>query len=210
MEEVKIIRRNRRGTKRKDLFAWENEPLEDMDSTFAVQQHLQTLISTSLDNVEEILTLPENQDSSVWQYEQLRQFTLELNHLTVWLLPACNQETCPMMIATEEWSYLCASHQPPKECSAIDYIIHTMDSTTLLLNSLKSFPSRFSIPPESVKHFQPCARRLYRIFAHAYFHHPDVFNEFEKERKLLERFVKFCRMFELVQEQLFIIPLSFQ
>jgi hypothetical protein len=39
--------------------------------------------------------------------------------------------------------------------------------------------SRISIPPGSVKHFQSIARRLYRIFAHAWFHHRAVFDSFE-------------------------------
>lgn len=38
------------------------------------------------------------------------------------------------MKATDEWLYLCAAHKAPKECCAIDYIIHTLDGTAALLN----------------------------------------------------------------------------
>lgn len=38
---------------------------------------------------------------------------------------------------------------------------------------------RISIPEPSLKHFQSVARRLYRIFAHAYFHHREVYEYFE-------------------------------
>lgn len=40
-------------------------------------------------------------------------------------------------------------------------------------------PDRISMPEGSVKHFQNIARRLYRIFAHAYYHHRELFEEFE-------------------------------
>lgn len=82
------------------------------------------------------------------------------------------------------------------QCPAIDYIIHTLDGATILLNNSKYFPSRLvfyfhflffswhfnfriSVPEPSLKHFQSIARRLYRIFAHAYFHHREVYEYFE-------------------------------
>jgi hypothetical protein len=81
------------------------------------------------------------------------------------------------MKATDEWLYLCAAHKTPKECCAIDYIIHTLDGTAALLNSDKYFPSRVSISESSLKYFQSIARRLYRVFSHAYFHHRDLFDQ---------------------------------
>ena len=41
---------------------------------------------------------------------------------------------------------------------------------------------RICVPEGSVKNFQSIARRLYRIFAHAYFHHRDIFDAFEVMR----------------------------
>lgn len=63
------------------------------------------------------------------------------------------------------------------ECCAIDYIIHTLDGTAALLNSDKYFPSRVSISEPSLKYFQSIARRLYRVFSHAYFHHRELFDQ---------------------------------
>lgn len=37
-----------------------------------------------------------------------------------------------------------------------------------MLNSVRYFPSRLNIPDSSLKHFTAIARRLYRIFAHAF------------------------------------------
>ena len=39
--------------------------------------------------------------------------------------------------------------------------------------------NRVTVPESSIKHFQSIARRLYRIFAHAYYHHRELFSEFE-------------------------------
>jgi hypothetical protein len=41
--------------------------------------------------VEAILRVPEGTDEAVWQYEHLRQFTLEFNHLVVLFDPVCNE-----------------------------------------------------------------------------------------------------------------------
>ena len=78
-----------------------------------------------------------------------------------------------------DWMYLCASHGEEKECCAIDYIIHTLDGTTALLNSARHFPSRTYIPTTSLRHFGSISRRLNRIFMHAKDHHKDVFDECE-------------------------------
>ncbi|GIQ91541.1 MOB kinase activator family protein, partial [Kipferlia bialata] len=45
-----------------------------------------------------------------------------------------------------EWMFLCACHPSPRECSAIDYIVHTLDATGSHLNSTASFPNRNTIP----------------------------------------------------------------
>lgn len=91
------------------------------------------------------------------------------------------------------------------QCCAIDYMVHTLDGTSYTLGSEKSFPSRYfaqillvhrsstnnegvlwaiamsrtEVPSESFSFFQSMMRRLYRIFSHAYFHHKEVFLEFE-------------------------------
>lgn len=49
-------------------------------------------------------------------------------------------------------------------------------------------PYRIAIPSSSVKHFASLARRLSRIFAHAYFHHREIFEHAEAENALYERY----------------------
>ena len=50
----------------------------------------------------------------------------------------CNRQTCPEMKAGE-WLYLCVAHGNDgamEQCCAIDYILHTIDSATALLQGL--------------------------------------------------------------------------
>ena len=107
------------------------------------------------------------------------QFCLELTDLTVAIMPECTHAACPQMKATDEWVFLCANHASPNECDAMSYTIHTLDGACSLLNSEKHFPSRVSIQKASIKHLPSTARRIYRIFAHAYFHHRALFDAFE-------------------------------
>lgn len=93
-----------------------------------------------------------------------------------------------------------------KQCCAIDYILHTLDSATSLLNSPRNFPSRLSIPAPSHRHFSSLARRLGRIFAHAYFHHRAAFAQAEAESALYARFLALTSRFELVPAEFLVIP----
>ncbi|CAG8484199.1 12580_t:CDS:2 [Ambispora gerdemannii] len=181
-KNTKTLRRNRPGTKFENAYQYPHISLEELDSAFALQEYLQSLIRTDKENIDALVQLPSGQDRESWQYEHLRQLCLELTFLVVQLSTECTRETCPEMKA-DEWMYLCAMHQAPIGCCAIDYIVHTLDAATTLLNSHRYFPSRISIPPSSLKHYQQIARRLYRIFAHTYFHHREIFESFEASVK---------------------------
>ncbi|ENN81593.1 MOB kinase activator-like 4 [Dendroctonus ponderosae] len=206
-EETRILRRNRPGTKAKDFCRWPDETLKEMDSTLEVQQYIQQLIRKDPSNIELILRMPENQEEGVWKYEHLRQFCMELNGLAVRLQAECYPDTCTQMTATEQWIFLCAAHKTPKECPAIDYTRHTLDGAACLLNSNKYFPSRVSLKACSVYKLGSVCRRVYRIFSHAYFHHRQVFDDFENETHLCKRFTQFVIMYNLMSKDNLIVPI---
>jgi hypothetical protein len=145
---------------------------------------------------------PQPVDEDVWIYEQLRRLVLDFS--TPWLTMLqldCdrkkNPKTCEAMNA-DDWMYLCASHGEEKQCCAIDYIIHTLDGTTALLNSQRHFPSRTFIPTTSLRHFGSVSRRLSRIFVHAFEHHRDVFEACEAETSLYARFLALVQTYDLI------------
>ncbi|RKP14634.1 Mob1/phocein [Piptocephalis cylindrospora] len=199
------LRRNRVGTQGQDLYSWPEQSFSELDSPFALQEYLQELVRTDPSGVERHIQLPEDQDPEVWQYEHLRAVCQELHCLVVQLVPECTVHTCPEMKAGD-WIYLCAAHSHPQPCCAIDYTLHTLDGATSLLNSNKYFPSRLSIQPSSLKHFQSISRRLYRLFAHAWYAHREVFDSFESETYLYDRFMKLSKKYGLISESVSLAP----
>lgn len=158
---------------------------------------------------------PEGVDRSLWLYELCRFLTMKVNNLIIAFFaenPPCSSQTCPEMRASE-WQYLCAVHDPPKSCCAIDYCCHTLDWATNTLTSPKYFPSRLTLgsdaaggPQASMRHLTNIFRRLYRIFAHAWFQHRDVFWEVEGHDGLYVFFKTVCDLFSLIPEDNYTIP----
>merc|ERR1711879_421277 len=144
-------------------------------------------------DIEGSIKKPESLKPTVWIMEHMRQFVIDINLLCGALSQHCTKKTCPEMMATEKFTYVCAAHKPNKDCRAIDYISHAIDAFTATLHNDKYFPSRIEVPKESIMPLKSHARRLYRIFAHAYFHHEKVFREVEKERAVCKRFTEFIQ-----------------
>lgn len=140
---------------------------------------------------------------------------MKLNNLIVAFFtenPPCSSQTCPEMQASE-WQYLCAVHDPPKTCCAIDYCCHTLDWATNILTSPKHFPSRLTLgseasggPQASMRSLVNIFRRLYRIFAHAWFKHRQVFWQVEGNEGLYIFFKTVCDVYHLMPEDSYTVP----
>ena len=174
----------------------------------SVQQYIQQLIRADPSNIEVILEPPAGQDEITWKYEHLRQFCNELNIIAVKLQEECDPKVCVQMTATEQWIFLCAAHKEPKECSALDYTLHTLHGAASLLNSNKYFPSRVEVKESSVRWLSSVSRRIYRIFSHAYFHHRTVFDEFEEKTSLCKRFTRYVTKYELMSKDNLLVPID--
>ncbi|KAI9008110.1 Mob1/phocein [Gaertneriomyces semiglobifer] len=192
----KSLRRNRPGVREEDWSQWPLVPLDQLESTFLIQEYLQEQIRNDPSNLTALVDLPPGQDKNLWRYEHLRQICQELNTFLVALEPECTPESCPEMKASE-WIYLCASHANPQQCCAMDYGVHTLDNAWALLNNHKSFPSRVTIPASSIKHFSNVTRRIYRIFAHAWYNHRETFTEYECDCHLYARFLYLIKYFDV-------------
>ena len=127
--------------------------------------------------------------------------------------PKCTASTCPEMRASE-WQYLCAVHEPPKPCCAIDYCNHTLDWASDTLTASKNFPSRLTLgsaasggSQQGVRHLTNIMRRVYRIFAHAWFQHREgVFWPIEGQGGLYTLFKTVCDVYSLIPEENYTIP----
>ncbi|KAJ5112619.1 hypothetical protein N7532_000664 [Penicillium argentinense] len=199
-----------------------------LDSPFQLQEHLKalyhhftkpegsdTVVPINRQTAIQLAQPPDGVDRSLWLYELCRFLTMKVNNLIIAFFaedPPCSSQTCPEMRASE-WQYLCAVHDPPKSCCAIDYCCHTLDWAMNTLTSPKYFPSRLTLgsetaggPQASMRNLTNIFRRLYRIFAHAWFQHRNVFWEVEGNDGLYIFFKTVCDMFSLIPEDNYTIP----
>lgn len=199
-----------------------------IDSAFQLTEHLKALHASHTRPASEPDTIvpvdrtiarslaepPPGVDRGIWLYELCRFLTQKANAIAVGLFtddPPCSATTCPEMRASE-WQYLCAAHDPPKSCCAIDYCCHTLDWAATQLTSSKLFPSRLALGTENVSSTQQLRkmteifRRVYRIFAHAWFQHREVFWRVESKTGLYVLFKTVCDEYRLIPEDNYTIP----
>ncbi|RYO92923.1 hypothetical protein DL766_003893 [Monosporascus sp. MC13-8B] len=216
-------RRIRPGTKAEDMAAGPPlVPLSELDSAFQLQEHLAALhyYHTSSNTTPITRTAathlaapPPGIDRTLWLYELCRFLISQCNTLIVGFLfdsPPCSAATCPEMRASE-WQFLCAVHDQPKSCCAIDYCCHTLDWAANVVTNPKLFPSRFVVSEGHdksavLKNLVNVFRRLHRIFAHAWFQHRGVFWRTEGQTGLYVFFKTVCDMYDLLPAENYKLP----
>ncbi|KAI9171163.1 MOB kinase activator-like [Paramyrothecium foliicola] len=217
-------RRVHPGTKAADMAAGPPlVPLNELDSAFQLQEHLAALHHHHTAYGTEPLTratalqlaeAPPGVDRTIWLYELCRFLISQCNSLIVGFLfdsPPCSANTCPEMRASE-WQFLCAVHEQPKSCCAIDYCCHTLDWAANIVTDQKIFPSRFVVLNDAnsknvgVKNLVNVFRRLHRIFAHAWFQHRSVFWSVEGLTGLYVFFKTVCDLYDLLPAENYKLP----
>lgn len=157
---------------------------------------------------------PAGIDRTLWLYELCRFLISQCNTLIVGFLfdsPPCSASTCPEMRASE-WQFLCAVHEQPKSCCAIDYCCHTLDWAANVVSDQNIFPSRFVILNDTqsknvgLKNLVNVFRRLHRIFAHAWFQHRSVFWAVEGQSGLYVFFKTVCDLYDLLPAENYKLP----
>ncbi|KAG7130577.1 MOB kinase activator-like 4 [Verticillium longisporum] len=210
--EANAKRRIHPGTKAQDMATGPPlVPLNELDSAFQLQEHLAALHhfhtnggahGITRQTAIQLATPPPSIDRTLWLYELCRFLISQCNTLIVGFLfdaPPCSASTCPEMRASE-WQFLCAVHEQPKSCCAIDYCCHTLDWAANVVTDPKIFPSRFVVSSDAhnksvaVKNLVNVFRRLHRIFAHAWFQHRAVFWNIEGQTGLYVFFKTVCDM----------------
>ncbi|KAL2159019.1 hypothetical protein VTH06DRAFT_3050 [Thermothelomyces fergusii] len=220
--DVNAKRRIHPGTKAADMAAGPPlVPLHELDSAFQLQEHLAALhyhhtasrtTPVGRDTAELLATPPPGVDKTLWLYELCRFLIGQCNSLIVGFLfdtPPCSAATCPEMRAGE-WQFLCAVHDAPKSCCAIDYCCHTLDWATNVVTNPNIFPSRFVVDVHdsstAVKNLINIFRRLHRVFAHAWFQHRGVFWSVESQSGLYVFFKTVCDMYDLLPPENYKLP----
>lgn len=164
-----------------------------------IRDYLDSIVKACPDQLDlffELRTLGTAINVKILRYENMRLILQEMSHLLFYLADSCDSKTCPTMLATAEWKFLCTVHSSdPQDCCAISYCSHLLDSgePSFVKNCSADFlsPGNKQMVQEAQKTYSFLERRSYRILAHAYFHHKDVFVDFEKKRFLYRRFLKY-------------------
>lgn len=204
-----------------------------IDSAFQLTEHLKalhyshthpananTIVPVGVELARQLSQPPPNTAKEIWLYELARFLIQKTNAIIVNLFadaPPCSPTTCPEMRASE-WQYLCAVHDPPKSCAAIDYCCHTLDWAATSLTSSKMFPSRLGLGSgnaaggsdkvlqQQMKEITNIFRRVYRIYAHAWFQHRDMFWRVEESTGLYIFFKTVCDEYGMIQPENYTIP----
>jgi hypothetical protein len=205
---VKASRTQKRlykGSKRSEIFKYGIVPLREKETVFALQEYVREVIRSDPINVEACISIPKDiQDSNIaFQLEVMKYFLIEVGYFVVYVSRDCDASRCKKMQATMKFMYRCSAHRKPQDCSAIQYCIHTLDLFTEKLNA-KEYVISFKIPAKRAKKdMSDLCRRVYRIFAHAFYHHQSLFKEYEAKHLLCTRFIAFFRKYQLVPRELF-------
>lgn len=157
--------------------------------------------------------LPQDEDINEWLAIHVVDFYNQINMLYGTITEFCSPQTCPRMIATEEYEYLwqetnasASGSLPPKKpmsLPACEYIENLMNWIQNFFDNDNIFPSKIGAPfpqqfPTLVK---TIFKRLFRIYAHIYCHHFHEISELGLQSHLntsLKHYVLFANEFQLL------------
>eukprot|EP00484_Ammonia_sp_Unknown_P031003 CAMPEP_0197028788 /NCGR_PEP_ID=MMETSP1384-20130603/8396_1 /TAXON_ID=29189 /ORGANISM="Ammonia sp." /LENGTH=324 /DNA_ID=CAMNT_0042457845 /DNA_START=423 /DNA_END=1397 /DNA_ORIENTATION=- len=214
-QENSEVKRIYAGMKRSEILQYKPTAISEKDGLYGISEYIVEVIKDDYTNIERIIEIPKdlsqqsggNDARLQFQVEMMKYFLIEVGFFVVFLSVQCNNTNCNKMQATSKFRYRCSAHRKPKDCNAIQYCVHTLDLFTERLNH-KDYnicsPTFSKIPEKKAKKdIGDLCRRVYRIFAHAFFHHQQLFDKYESKHLLCTRFISFFKKYQLVPAALF-------
>ncbi|OWB59081.1 hypothetical protein B5S28_g5209 [[Candida] boidinii] len=155
--------------------------------------------------------LPKGEDSNEWLAVHVVDFYNQINMLYGTITEFCSPNSCPRMIATQEYEYLWQDptnrlQKQPVSMSAPGYVEALMIWIQSFLDDDSIFPTKMGVPfpPQFPTLVKTIMKRLFRVYAHIYCHHFDEITELNLQTHLntsLKHFVLFCREFNLLSQK---------
>ncbi|CUM65616.1 uncharacterized protein PRCAT00003264001 [Priceomyces carsonii] len=160
--------------------------------------------------------LPQDEDLNEWLAIHVVDFYNQINMLYGSITEFCSPQTCPRMIATEEYEYLWQETNPtsngstlpkrPVSLPACEYVENLMNWIQNFFDNDNIFPSKIGAPfPQQFPSLvRTIFKRLFRIYAHIYCHHFHEITELGLQSHLntsLKHFVLFSNEFALVSQK---------
>lgn len=160
--------------------------------------------------------LPKDEDLNEWLAVHVVDFYNQVNMLYGTITEFCSPQTCPRMIATEEYEYLwqetnasstgSMALKKPVSLPACEYVENLMNWIQNFFDNDNIFPSKIGAPfpqqfPSLVK---TIFKRVLRIYAHIYCHHFHEISELGLQSHLntsLKHYVLFSNEFDLINKR---------
>jgi MOB kinase activator 1 len=151
--------------------------------------------------------LPEHEDLNEWLAKNVTDIYHHLSLLYKTITEFCTAENCPLMTAGPGFKYLWAEGDgaKPVEVSAPEYIHLLLQWVDRQLEDDAIFPARIGAPfPDDFQIIvRNIMRRLFRIYAHCYYHHLETFRMLGTQAHLntsFRHFVFFTNQFDLIEK----------
>jgi MOB kinase activator 1 len=150
--------------------------------------------------------LPDGEDRSEWLAIHVVDFYDQLSMLYATITEFCTPENCPVMSAGQGYKYLWSDgkkYPTPTEVSAPVYISLLFDWVSEQIDDEKIFPSTIGVPfpPDFENVVKNIMKRLFRIYAHCYYHHLENFKTLQTATHLntsFKHFIFFTQEFNLI------------
>lgn len=168
---------------------------------------LRTVETLRLGDLRLAVRLPEGEDLNEWIAKNLIDFYHQVSMIYATITEFCTNENCPVMSAGSGFKYLWydESTAKPVELSAPQYIIKLFRWIDNQIENEAIFPSAMTTPfPENFMGIVTnIMRRLFRVYAHVYYHHLQHFSALGTDKHLntsFKHFILFVSEFNLISK----------
>lgn len=179
-------------------------------TTVTSHQDLKQIVEMTLGSegvLNQAVKLPKGEDENEWMAVHCVDFYNQINMLYGTITEFCSPQTCPRMIATNEYEYLWSFQkgQTPVAVSAPKYVECLMKWCQDQFDDETIFPAKITghFPPKFIpRYVVQMLRRLFRVYAHVYCHHFNEVLELNLQTVLNTSFRHFClfsQEFELLR-----------
>lgn len=160
------------------------------------------------DALREAVKLPQGEDELEWIAVHVVDFHTQINMLYSTITLLCSPASCPKMSASSKYEYLWQDSKDPRyrkptKVSAPEYIENLLNWVSAIIQDPHYFPTELGVNiSDSARHmYQQILKRLFRVYAHIYYHHINQISELNLQPHLntsLKHFTLFCNEFQLV------------
>ncbi|CCD23399.1 Mob1p NDAI_0B03650 [Naumovozyma dairenensis CBS 421] len=169
-------------------------------TTVTTHQDIKHIVEMTLGSegvLNQAVKLPRGEDENEWLAVHCVDFYNQINMLYGTITEFCSPQSCPRMIATNEYEYLWSKGKgiPPVSVSAPKYVEYLMRWCQDQFDDEAIFPAKKDgVFPERFidKIIIPILRRLFRVYAHIYCHHFNEILELNLQTVLNTSFRHFC------------------